>query len=228
MTRPIGHVVIFAKAPRIGTVKRRLADGIGQLAAWRCYGDITRKLIDRLAHEPRWILWLAVTPDATARATRFWPRTRHGRAIARIGQGPGDLGARMGRVLRHLPRGPVVIVGSDIPDIDAAAVRGAFRALQSADAVFGPAGDGGYWLVGLRRRPRPRGHLPGTLFRNVRWSSEHALSDTLAGLPRRLRIAHLHRLEDVDDITHWHAWRARRGQASTIRRSPDMKPSPVG
>lgn len=209
MTRAIGHVVIFAKAPRIGAVKRRLAAGIGQLAAWRCYGDITRTLIGRLAREPRWRLWLAVTPDAAARATRFWPRGRHRRAIARIGQGAGDLGPRMGRVLRGLPPGPAVIVGSDIPEIDAAAIRAAFRALRSADAVFGPAGDGGYWLVGLRRRPRPRGHLPGTLFRDVRWSSEHALADTLAGLPKRMRVAQLHRLDDVDDIRHWRVWRER-------------------
>jgi hypothetical protein len=217
MTRSIGHVVIFAKAPRVGAVKRRLAAGIGQLAAWRCYGDITRTLIGRLAREPRWCLWLAVTPDAAARGARFWPRTRHRRAIARIGQGAGDLGLRMGRMLRDLPPGPAVIVGSDIPDIDAATIRAAFRALQSADAVFGPAGDGGYWLIGLRRRPRPRAYLPGALFRTVRWSSEHALADTLAGLPKHMRTAHLQRLDDVDDITQWRAWRARRRPASTIR-----------
>lgn len=217
MTRPLGHVVIFAKAPRIGTVKRRLAAGIGQLEAWRCYREMTRHLIDRLAREPRWCLWLAVTPDHAVAATRFWPAARHRRAIARIGQGAGDLGARMGRVLRHLPRGPAVIVGSDIPDIDAAAIRAAFHALRSADAVFGPADDGGYWLVGLRRRPRPRGHLPGALFRNVRWSSEHALADTLAGLPKHMRIATLHGLDDVDDIGQWRSWRARSKANSTSR-----------
>lgn len=213
MTRPLRHVVIFAKAPRIGTVKRRLAAGIGQLAAWRCYGDMTRTLIDRLARESRWTLWLAVTPDADARATRFWPRARHCHGIARIGQGRGDLGARMGRVLRDLPRGPAVIVGSDIPGIDAAAIHAAFRELQSADAVFGPAGDGGYWLVGLRRRPRPHGRLPGTLFRGVRWSSDHALADTLAGLPKSMRIGHLQRLDDVDDVGQWRAWRKQSSEA---------------
>jgi glycosyltransferase A (GT-A) superfamily protein (DUF2064 family) len=115
----------------------------------------------------------------------------------------------MGRVLRHLPPGPVVIVGSDIPEIDAAAIRAAFAALRSHDAVFGPAIDGGYWLVGLRRRPPPRRHLPGTLFRDVRWSTEHALADTLAGLPKGARIALLHELADVDDVATWRAWRER-------------------
>jgi len=202
------HVVIFAKAPRIGTVKRRLAAGIGALAAWRCYGEITRSLIDRLARESRWTLWLAVTPDRAARGTRHWP-ARHRRNLACIGQGPGDLGARMGRVLRHLPRGPAVIVGSDIPEIDAPAIHAAFAALRSHAAVFGPADDGGYWLVGLRRRPPPRRHLPGRLFRQVRWSTEHALADTRAGLAKTTRTALLQRLADVDDLESWRAWRAR-------------------
>lgn len=203
------HVVIFAKAPRIGTVKRRLAAHIGAFAAWRCYGVITRRLIDRLAREPRWLLWLAVTPDSVASHTRFWPLSRHRQSIGRIAQGYGNLGDRMGRVLRDLPRGPAVIVGSDIPGIDVRAIHDAFRALQSHDAVFGPAEDGGYWLVGLRRRPRPRNHLPGRLFRSVRWSTEHALADTLAGLPIAARIAQLHALADVDEVASWRAWQAR-------------------
>ena len=203
------HVVIFAKAPRIGAVKRRLAAGIGALEAWRCYGDITRRLIERLARESRWTLWLAVTPDPAARNTRHWPRSRHRHDVARIAQGAGDLGARMGRVLRELPRGPAVIVGSDIPEIDAPAIHAAFRALRSHDVVFGPSQDGGYWLVGLRRHPVPRHHLPGQLFRQVRWSTAQALADTRAGLPKVTRVAQLHHLADVDDIESWKAWRGR-------------------
>ena len=204
------HVVIFAKAPRIGMVKRRLAAGIGALAAWRCYGEITRGLIDRLAREPRWTLWLAVTPDDAVGRSRHWPAMAHRRLVRPIAQGAGDLGARMGRVLRQLPRGPAVIVGSDIPGIDASAIHGAFAALRGQDAVFGPAIDGGYWLVGLRRRPSPRRHLPGRLFQQVRWSTEHALADTLSGLPKAARWTLLHRLEDVDDQRSWQSWRTGR------------------
>ena len=116
----------------------------------------------------------------------------------------------MGRVLRDLPPGPAVIVGSDIPEVDAPAIHAAFRALRCHDAVFGPADDGGYWLVGLRRHPQPRRYLPGTLFRQVRWSSAHALVDTRAGLAKSTRTALLHRLADVDDLESWQAWRARR------------------
>jgi rSAM/selenodomain-associated transferase 1 len=173
-------VILFARAPRLGAVKRRLARGIGAMAALRFYrAQLARTL--RLARDPRWLLELAVTPD---HAPARWPR-----GIARVPQGQGDLGARMGRALGRHRR--AVLVGSDIPDLSRADIAAAFRALGRADAVFGPAEDGGYWLVGLgpRRPARP--------FADVRWSGPHALGDTLANFPGR-RIALLRTLRDVD------------------------------
>ena len=92
-----------------------------------------------------------------------------------------------------MPRGPIVIVGTDIPAITPSAISAAFRTLGSHDAVFGPSSDGGYWLVGLKRRPRvPRA------FRDVRWSSAHALEDTQANLAG-LSVGKIAALDDVDD-----------------------------
>ncbi len=68
------------------------------------------------------------------------------------------------------------------------------------DAVFGPAVDGGYWLVGMKRRPWLRG-----VFADVRWSSPHALADTLANLAGR-RVLLLDRLRDVDTGADLAAW----------------------
>jgi glycosyltransferase A (GT-A) superfamily protein (DUF2064 family) len=118
-----------------------------------------------------------------------------------LGQGNGDLGARMGRVFETFAPGPVCIVGADIPEVTAAHIWRAFRALNRADVVFGPARDGGYWLVGLRRGPS----LP-ELFANVRWSTRHALADTRANIEGR-RTALVDELEDVDDAA---AYRRRR------------------
>ena len=97
----------------------------------------------------------------------------------------------MHRACARFPRHRVTIIGSDIPDATANDVANAFRALGRADAVFGPAADGGYWLVGLspRRPARP--------FAAVRWSSEHALADTVANFAGR-RVAMLRTLHDVD------------------------------
>lgn len=190
------HVVVFLRAPRLGRVKSRLAAGIGALAALRFYRDTSARLLRALARDRRWRLELWVTPDHRAGAR--WPV-----GVPRRGQGRGDLGMRMARAFARLPPGPAVIVGSDIPDLRPAHVAAAFRALGGAEAVFGPAEDGGYWLVGLRRRPR----VPRRLFAGVRWSSAQALADTLAGLPRGMSVALLQRLADVDDAADYARWR---------------------
>jgi uncharacterized protein len=103
----------------------------------------------------------------------------------------------MQRIMDRTAPGPVVIIGTDVPGIRTAHIRQAFRLLGRHDAVFGPATDGGYWLVGLRRRPRvPRA------FAAVRWSSPHALADTLANLSGRsvARVAILSDVDTADDF----------------------------
>ncbi|PWC38663.1 TIGR04282 family arsenosugar biosynthesis glycosyltransferase [Azospirillum sp. TSO22-1] len=195
------HLVVFAREPRLGRVKSRLARGIGALEALRFYRRTLEGLLRRVGRDPRWRVWLAVTPDRAARS-RVWPR---GTQV--VPQGGGDLGARMARPLRRLPPGPALIVGSDIPDADATRIAAAFRALGRAAFVFGPAADGGYWLVGAARR----GAVPRGLFRHVRWSSEHALADTLAGVPHAAKVAFVDTLDDIDDAGGWRRWRARQG-----------------
>ena len=125
---PVRHVVVFAKAPRMGQVKRRLARGIGPVAALAFYRRSLDQLLRRLGGDSRWRTWIAVTPDQAALAGRPWPA-----GIPRLPQGGGDLGVRMGRCFRHLPPGPAVIVGSDIPDLRAQHIAGAFRALGTHD-----------------------------------------------------------------------------------------------
>jgi rSAM/selenodomain-associated transferase 1 len=175
------HLVIFARRPQLGVGKRRLARDVGDVAAWRFARLSLSRLKRRLGSDPRWTLWLAISPDRPM----DWARV--------IGQGGGDLGQRMGRVFRTLPRGPVVIIGSDTPAVSAGDIAAAFAALGRSDAVFGPAVDGGYWLIGMRRRPRLT--VP---FQGVRWSSPHALADTLRNLDGA-RVSFLRHLEDVDD-----------------------------
>lgn len=190
-------LVVFARAPQLGQVKRRLARGIGDAAALAFYRWALTRLLRRVARDPRWRTVLAVTPDRTAHGGRLWPMK-----LDRHAQGRGDLGGRMARSLRRQRGGPVCIVGADIPDLAAGHIWRAFRALAAADLVFGPAADGGYWLVGAR------GRLPHALFAHVRWSTAHALADTLAGLKGR-RVALVDRLADVDDAAAYERWGAR-------------------
>jgi len=196
MTRR-AHLVVMARAPRLGAVKRRLARDIGPLAALNFYRRNLTGLLRELNRDPRWTLWLALTPD---RAVRLSVRGRY----RFVPQGRGDLGARMGRFFSNLPPGPVVIVGTDIPDLRRGHVARALRALGSHDWVFGPAADGGYWLIGAARvRPGPRDPFAG-----VRWSSPHTRADTLANL-RRFRVANLEQLADIDTGADLAAFRSR-------------------
>ena len=195
------HLMLFLRAPGLGRGKRRLAAEIGDLAALRFERLMIAMLLRRLAGDRRWDLRIVVTPDRASRQARHW---RPG--IAAFGQGGGDLGRRMRRALAVPARGPVVLVGGDIPALDARHIADAFRRLGRCDLVFGPAADGGFWLVGARRRPR----LP-FLFGRVRWSGPYALADTLAGLPRRIAVGFVETLEDVDDGDAYRRLRPRRG-----------------
>ena len=183
-----GTVVIFVKTPVAGRVKTRLGREIGHGRAAALFRILTNHTL-REAEKSGFRVVLAVDPPrAVNESAQFWPPH-----FRRIAQGGGGLGDRMARVFREA-RGPTVIIGADAPGLRARHLRRAFAALKGSDAVFGPAEDGGYWLVGLNgRRAAPR------LFEGVRWSTKHALADTLKTLPASFEVAMLERLRDVDE-----------------------------
>jgi uncharacterized protein len=171
-------VIVFARAPRLGAVKRRLAREIGDRAALRFHTATLTALVRDLK-KSRLNVLVALTPD----------RARMRLPVPMIPQGSGDLGHRMARALARYRH--VALIGCDIPEARATDVQAAFRLLGSKDAVFGPAADGGYWLIALGPR------RPSDLFGHSRWSTEHALADTL-GQFRCHRVAFLRTLSDVD------------------------------
>ena len=183
------RLVVMLKEPHPGRVKTRLGRDIGLTNSAWWFRNQTRDLLRRI-RDPRWQVILAVSPDVEGLQSRVWPED-----LQRLPQGPGNLGDRMARIMRGLPPGPAAIIGGDIPGINRARIAQAFRALGDHDAVFGPAPDGGYWLVGLKRvRPTPTGFL-----RDVRWSSEHALADSRATLGG-LSCGVIETLQDVDTL----------------------------
>lgn len=187
MIRPT--LIIMVKEPRPGRVKTRLGRDIGMTTAAWWFRHQVQSLIRRI-EDPRWNLVLAVAPDHEGLKSRVWPAH-----LPRIPQGRGDLGDRMRRAFQTCMPGPVCIIGADIPGINRNRISRAFALLGSHNAVFGPAPDGGYWLVGLKQTNT----LPPRLFEKVRWSTKHALADTKATLPDT-RIAHCDTLRDVDTV----------------------------
>ncbi len=177
----------MVKEPVAGRVKTRLGRDIGMVQAAWWFRRQSQRLIRAVA-DPRWRLVLAVSPDRTGLMSRFWPGH-----VPRVPQGSGNLGDRMGRMLRSMPTGPVCVIGADIPRIDRTQISHAFAALGAHDVVFGPAEDGGYWLIGAKRRRA----LPPDLFAGVRWSTKFALTDTLATVGDA-RVAQVATLADID------------------------------
>lgn len=191
----MNHLVIMAKQPVAGTVKSRLAKDIGVARATGFYRNLMTATMRNLSRDTRWKTWAAVAPDRAV-FDHHWQM-----GIETFQQGSGNLGARMQRIFDTLPPGPVIITGTDIPFIRSNNVAAAFRQLGSREVVFGDAGDGGYWLVGAKRSPR----IP-QLFDNVRWSSKHALADTVKNC-RDLKIGFTVERYDVDTLQDYIRWR---------------------
>lgn len=177
------HLIVFARRPRLGQGKRRLAREIGDAAAWRFQRWSLRRLARLLGADRRWRFWQALTPDE--------PQPR--RPLGELPQGRGDLGRRLALAISSAPAGDVIVIGGDTPHLEARDIARAFKRLGSADVVLGPAADGGFWLIGFASRARK--HLP---FNDVRWSNAQTLADVLRNLTDR-RVALLELREDVDN-----------------------------
>ena len=191
-------VIVMAKAPVPGFAKTRLIPALGAEGA----ATIAHRLLDRAVEQ-------ALAADLGGVDLCCAPDSRHA-AFARLGglsrvelseQADGDLGARMAHAFeRWLARAPqVLMMGTDAPALDAALLRHAARALEHTDAVFVPAHDGGYALVGLRR-PAP------SMFDAMAWSTSTVMARTRERLAAAgLRYAELPAVADIDnaaDLVH--------------------------
>ncbi len=194
MNAPV-PIVVMAKAPVAGQAKTRLipalgADGAAALAQRMLVHAVGQALSARCGP-----VEVCAAPDA-AHAAFADLRRQHG--VTLQVQGAGDLGQRMHRIFeRH--GAPLLLMGSDIPTLDAHALRAAAEALRSHDAVFVPAHDGGYALVGL--------NAPcAALFEHMTWSVPTVMEHTRARLRTAgLRHAELPAVHDIDapaDLVH--------------------------
>ena len=188
------RLIIFLKAPRAGEVKTRLASELGPTGALHAYERLVATLLDGLAPLER--VELRFAPDDAAVEIARWLR----KGWSAQAQGTGDLGERLCRAFREAFESGarrVAIIGSDCPDVMPADIEAAWAALATHDVVFGPAVDGGYWLVGLRA-------LHESIFREIRWSTSSVLAETLAICQRNgLTVHRLRELHDVDTAEDW-------------------------
>lgn len=191
---PDFRLIVFVKAPRPGTVKTRLAQSVGAESACQIYRELVGRVMREAGSLPAGELRFSPA-DGLVEIEEWMPAGWRARP-----QAEGDLGQRMAEAFATAFREGVtraVLIGSDCPQITRDDVRAAASALADHDAVFGPADDGGYWLVALR-------HPVPELFENIRWSTESALDDTLAAARRLgLKMRLLRMLSDVDTEADW-------------------------
>ena len=177
-------LLVFAKAPRPGRVKTRLARALGPEGASRLYAAFLEDVWARAGRVEGCVpeLWAASEQDAEGLAPR----------ACRV-QPDGDLGARMsGALADALARRPrALLVGTDAPTLPPAFYDDARWALDTHDVVFGPSADGGFYLVG------GRGGGVVEFDPAARWSTRHALEDASRGLGAR-SVALLRPWYDVD------------------------------
>ena len=220
------QLVVLARWPAPGRCKQRLAGGLGNQRAARVQERLSAHTLGTATSlfaansptqptTPGPELVLAISGLAAKAASR-WARAMA--APRWVLQGEGPLGVRLQRqITRACCEGvqQVVVIGSDLPNLETADLRQAFGALDGQppggpDLVLGPARDGGYWLIGLalqglRRHGGPG--APGQLLAGIPWGTNQVLERTLeeaAGLG--LRVALLQERSDVDwpeDLARW-------------------------
>lgn len=193
-------LIVLAKAPVAGLAKTRLIPALGAAGA----ADLAhRLLVHSLAQAADLQLqhWeLCVTPDTHHPAFVQAARQAQGRLSLTV-QGDGDLGARMSRAFDRVlaTHNKVLLMGTDAPALTTAVLQNATQALDGQDAVFVPALDGGYALVGLTR-PAP------SLFGGMTWSTPHVMAETrLRAQQAGLRWIELPPVADIDeapDLVH--------------------------
>jgi uncharacterized protein len=182
----------MAKAPLPGYAKTRLIPALGAQAAAALAERLLDNAVVQAVTAKLGRVDLCCAPDSSHPA--FVRQRKHG-VLELSNQGEGDLGARMSRAFdRWLARQRcALLIGTDAPALDAAMLRTAAEALNSYDAVFVPALDGGYALVGLSRSA-PQ------LFNDMKWSTSDVMARTRERLEAsKLRYLELPAISDIDE-----------------------------
>lgn len=191
------QLVIFAKAPQPGKAKTRLIPALGAAgAAAFAHRLLLHTLQQALASGANPIeLCMSPAPGDAA-----WQGVAIAASVQQTDQGSGDLGERMARVVKRVTQHgaaqsgkPVLLIGTDCPDLSAARLAHAIAQLEQHDAVILPAHDGGYVLLGLKS-PCPE------LFENMPWSTPVVAAETLRRMAAlKLQVWQGPALHDIDE-----------------------------
>lgn len=181
-------LIIFTRNPELGKVKTRLAKTIGDVPALQVYKDLLQHTMEQTQNIDcaKFVFY-----DTAIIENDIWKETVYQKRI----QSQGDLGQKMQAAFEHLfEKGYTncIIVGSDLFELKSAIIDRAFAELAKNDGVLGPAEDGGYYLLGLKKM------IP-SVFKNKEWGTSTVLKNTLQDL-MQFKVGFLPTLNDIDTI----------------------------
>jgi len=182
-------VIIFAKRPVLGKVKTRLAESIGEEKAYELYVKMLEHMLSAIPNDDydSVIYW-----DSSVGESLFKLKT----TIEQNEQEGANLGERMGNAFNKMLTlyKRVIIIGVDCPFVNKNTIKSAFNELSSHDVCIGPAIDGGYYLIGLKK-------THNDIFINIKWGSGEVLVDTIKRLKsNNATYSMLPELRDIDTV----------------------------
>lgn len=186
MTR--NALIVFARNPELGKCKTRLAKVIGDYNALEVYKFLinhTATIASKVNCDSYVFYSENITKNDSWDDSYFNKRLQYG----------ADLGERMNNAFEILFKDgyeKVVIIGSDLLDLNEIIIENAFTALESNDITIGPAEDGGYYLLGMKA-------LHQTVFNIENWGTETVYQQTISKLIHN-SVYVLEMLNDIDTI----------------------------
>jgi len=179
-------IIVFTRNPELGKVKTRLAKTIGNQSALNIYNYLlnhTEQTIRNIHCDK------AVFYSVKIRVNDIW----NSNIYQKLQQKGKDLGSRMSIAFKYAFENnykKVIIIGSDLFDLKPKHISTALNMLDKHDVVIGPAQDGGYYLLGMKKKH-------SNIFENKAWGTSTVLKDTLKDL-QHLDVFHLEELNDID------------------------------
>ena len=185
-------LIIFVKNPELGKVKTRIAKTLGDEKALQIYLALQRHIrnITINLHLVKLLYYGEYIPDKDD-----WDESIYLKKL----QSDGDIGQRMYHALNEALQSfeRVVLIGSDIAQISEEIILKAFKKLDGSDVVFGPALDGGYYLIGLKE-------VKEKLFSNIQWSTNTVLKQSILNAQElELEVSFVDELSDIDYAEDW-------------------------
>lgn len=178
-------LIVFVKNIKLGKVKTRLAKTIGNQEAFMVY----KILVDKTEEATKHLLVDKYIYFSYEVISTKWPND-----FKTVQKGV-DLGERMKNAFKdgfYKGYKNIILIGSDLPDISESIITKAFEELSRNDIVFGPAEDGGYYLLGMKQ-------LYESIFDNKPWSTPELLDETMKELKSQtLSVSLLETLNDID------------------------------